>query len=373
MRVKVAVAPEMGRKVFIEEVNLAEPGLNEVRIKVMACTICHSDIHAIAGEHGEYEGSAAVGHEVAGIIDAIGEGVTYVKPGDRVLCSLMSQGCGYCDRCLAGHSMWFCRNLNLNRDTRISPLSRDNGDLIRQPYGFAGYATYTNAADNRIVKLDDDIPFEVAAILACGFVSGGAAVFNRCQLIPGQSFAVTGCGGVGMSAVMAAHVSGAAPLIAIDPNPIKREKALKFGAAHVIDPTAVDVVQAVLDITDGFGVNHSLVAVAEKTVKRSTFSFTAGDGQMVVVGHGHPKDEDLSEFSIMEFLRGKRIIGSILGNINLRRDIPKYMDMYRLGLLDIEAMIDARYDLDNIQQALDDSENPDMGLLKVVVVCNDYN
>jgi len=368
MRVKLAVAPTMGRKIAVEEVNLADPGANEVRIKVMTCTICHSDIHAISGEHGVFEGACAVGHEVAGIVDAIGEGVTYVKPGDRVLCSLMSQGCGTCDKCLEGRIMWFCRNLNLDRSGRPSPYTRLNGDPIRLPYGFAGFSTYTNAADNRIVKIDDDIPFEIASLIACGFVSGAAAVFNRCKIRPGESFAVTGCGGVGLSAIMGARVSGAAPLIAIDPQQVKLDAARKFGATHTINPKEVDPVKAVLEITGGYGVDHSLVAVAGPGIKRSTFDLTAGDGQMVIVGHGHPDEEGMNEFNFMEFLRGKRMIGSILGGISLRRDMPKYMELYRLGLIDLDALLTNKFKLDDIQEALDDSER---GSLKNIVICNE--
>ena len=132
MKVKLAVAPQMGREMFIEEVELADPGPGEVRIKVITCSICHSDIHAISGEHGAYEGPAAVGHEVAGIIDAVGEGCTYVKPGDRVLCSLMSQPCGVCDKCMEGRIMWFCRETR-NRGPRPNQYTRLNGEKIHLP------------------------------------------------------------------------------------------------------------------------------------------------------------------------------------------------------------------------------------------------
>ena len=367
MRVKLALAPVMGKQLVVEEVELAEPGPSEVRIKVMTCSICHSDIHAMTGEHGKYEGAAAVGHEVAGIVDAVGEKVTYVKPGDRVLCSLMSQGCGVCDKCMEGRIMWFCRDMDRSAPA-ASPYTRLNGDSVRLPYGFAGFSTYTNAPERRLVKLDDDIPFEVGSAIACGFVSGFAAVLNRCKIKPGESFAVTGCGGVGLSAVMGARVSGASPLIAIDTQQVKLDAAVRFGATHTVNPKEVDPVKAVLEITEGYGVDHSFVAVAGAGIKRSTFDLTAGDGQMVVAGHGHPDEEGMAEFNFMEFLRGKKVTGSILGAISLRRDMPKYMDMYRLGLVDIDELLTNRFKLDDIQAALDDSER---GALKNVVVCNE--
>ena len=367
MRVKLAVAPQMGRKMFIEEVELADPGPNEVRLKVMTCSICHSDIHAISGEHGVYEGPSAAGHEISAVVDAIGPEVTYVKPGDRVLATLLSQGCGECDNCLEGRLNWFCRDTGRG-GPRTNQYTRDNGEAIKLHYGFAGFATYTNCSERRLIKLGDDIPFEIGSSFSCGFVSGFAAVLNKCKIKPGESFAVTGCGGVGLSAVMGARYSGAGILIAIDTQQVKLDAAKKFGATHFINPKEVDVVKAVKEITAGNGVDHWVVAVAGDGIKRTTFDFTAGDGQMVIVGHGDASVEGMHEFSFMEFLRGKRITGSILGAMSIRRDIPKYINLYRLGLLNPGALITNRFKLDDIQEALDDSER---GALKNLVICNE--
>ena len=369
MRVKLALAPRMGRQVVVEEVELAEPGPYEVRIKVMTCTICHSDIHALTGEHGEYEGPGAAGHEIAGVIDAIGENVTYVKPGDRVICSEIHQGCGQCEQCLRGRHL-ACVNTRQFLFRVPSAFTRLNGERVIQTCSVAsGFATYTNAEEGMIVKLDDDIPFEIGSAMACGFLSGFGAVLNRCMIKPGESFAVTGCGGVGLSAIMGARLSGAIPIIGIDTQPVKLEAALRFGATHVVNPKETDPVQAVMDITGGFGVDHSFVAVAGSGIKRTTFDFTASYGQMVVVGHEHPRNESMQDFSFMEFLQGKRLTGSVLGYVTLRRDVPKYLDMYRRGMVDIGALLSNRFKLDDIQEALDDSER---GALKNVVICNDH-
>lgn len=368
MRVKLAVAPKMGRQVFVEEVELDEPGPYDVRIKVMTCTICHSDIHALTGEHLEYEGPGAAGHEIAGIVDAVGEKVTYVKPGDRVLCSEVRQGCGQCPECLNDRH-WFCRNIDKMSFRVPSPYTRLNGERVIQTCsGASGFSTYTNAYERMLVKLDDDIPFEIGSALACGFMSGFGAVLNRSKIKPGESFAVTGCGGVGLSAIMGARLSGANPIIAVDTMPVKLEAAKKFGATHTVNPKEVDPVKAVKELTRGFGVDHSLVAVAGPGIKRTTFSYTAGWGKMVVVGHGHPRDEQMNEINFMEFLAGKMITGSVMGAVTLRRDIPQYMDMYRNGLIDLDALLTNYFKLDDIQEALDDSER---GALKNVVVCDD--
>jgi Zn-dependent alcohol dehydrogenase len=367
MRVKLALAPRMGRQVVVEEVELDEPGDFDVRIKVMTCTICHSDIHALTGEHGEYEGPGAAGHEIAGIIDAVGAKVTYVKPGDRVLCSEVRQGCGQCEQCLHDRH-WFCTNLPPMSFRVPSPYTRLNGERVIQTCsGASGFATYTNAHEAMLVKLDDDIPFEIGSALACGFMSGFGAVLNRCKPGPGQSFAVTGCGGVGLSAIMGARLCGCVPIIAIDTQQVKLDAAKKFGATHTVNPKETDPVKFVKDITGGFGAEHTFVAVAGPGIKRTTFDLTAPYGQMTIVGHEHPRNEGMGELNYMEFLSGKRVTGSVMGAVTLRRDIPKYMEMYRRGLIDIDSLLTNRFTLDKIQEALDDSER---GALKNVVICN---
>ncbi|MDR0839305.1 MAG: alcohol dehydrogenase catalytic domain-containing protein [Oscillospiraceae bacterium] len=369
MKVKLALAPRMGRQVVVEEVELDEPGPYDVRIKVMTCTICHSDIHALTGEHGEYEGPGAAGHEIAGIVDAVGDKVTYVKPGDRVLCSEVRQGCGHCDQCLHDRP-WFCTTIQPMSFRVPSAYTRSNGERVIQTCsGASGFSTYTNAYENMLVKLDDDIPFEIGSALACGFMSGFGAVLNRCKIKPGESFAVTGCGGVGLSAIMGAKLSGAVPIIAIDTQQVKLDAAVKFGATHTVNPKEVNVVEAVKEITKGFGVDHSVVAVAGKGLKRSTFDLTAGYGQMVIIGHGHPRDEGMGELNYMEVLAGKRVTGSVMGAVTLRRDIPKYMEMYRHGQIDINSLLTNTFPLEQIQEALDDSER---GALKNIVTANGY-
>lgn len=370
MRAKLALCPRMDPdyRVVVEEVELDEPGPYDVRLKVVTCTICHSDIHALTGDHLEYEGPGAAGHEIAGIVDAVGEKVTYVKPGDRVLCSEVRQGCGQCPECLHDRH-WFCQNIDPMSFRVPSPYTRLNGERVTQTCsGASGFSTYTNAYENMLVKLDDDIPYEIGSALACGFMSGFGAVLNRCKIKPGESFAVVGCGGVGLSGIMAARLSGAIPIIAIDTMPEKLEAAKKFGATHTINPKEVDQVEAVKAITRGFGVDHSLVAVAGNGIKRGCFDITAGWGQMVVVGHGHPRDEMMSDLNYMELLSGKRVTGSVMGAVTLRRDIPIYMDMYRHGQIDLDALLTNEFLLDDIQAALDDSVT---GSLKNIVICDE--
>lgn len=370
MRCKAAIVPKMGADIIVEEVELAEPKEYEVRLKIMTCTICHSDTHALTGEHGEYEGPGIAGHEIAGVVDKCGAKVTYVKPGDRVLCSEVHQGCGHCVPCMQGHP-WFCENVpGTSEQFRIpSPYTRLNGEAIIQTCsGASGFAEYTNAHESMLCKLDDDIPFEIGSALACGFMSGFGAVLNRCRIAPGESFAVVGCGGVGLSAIMGARLSGAIPIIAVDTVESKLEAALRFGATHTVNPLTCDAAAEVKRITGGYGCDHTLVAVAGKGIKRMTLDMTAGWGKMVIVGHGHPRDELMDYLCTLELLTGKSVTGSVMGAVNLRRDIPKYMDMYRRGLVDIDALLTHRFRLNNIKEALYDSLH---GALKDVVVVDE--
>jgi Zn-dependent alcohol dehydrogenase len=355
----------MGENVIVEEVELAEPGDYEVRIKVMTCTICHTDIHGFKGEHGAFDGPGTAGHEIAGIVDKCGAKVTYVKPGERVLSSLVRHGCGHCVQCLHDRH-WFCENIPPMTFRMPSPYTRDNGEVcIQTQSGASGFAEYTNAHEAQLCKLDDDIPFVIGSVMACGFMSGFGAVLNRCKVKPGESFAVVGCGGVGLSAIMGAKLSGALPIIAIDTMDVKLEAAKKFGATHFVNPKKSDPVEEVKKITRGFGVEHSFVATAGNGIKRTTFNLTAGYGEMVIVGHARYEDEYAPELNYMELLAGKKITGSVMGAVTLRRDIPLYMDMYRKGLVDIDALLTRRFTLDQIGEAIEDAQK---GALKNVIV-----
>jgi S-(hydroxymethyl)glutathione dehydrogenase/alcohol dehydrogenase len=225
-----------------------------------------------------------------------------------------------------------------------------------------------------LCKIDDDIPFEIGSALACGFMSGFGAVLNRCKIKPGESFGVIGCGGVGLSAIMGAKLSGAIPIIAVDTMEVKLEAAKRFGATHTINPKTQDVQEELKRIIgvfsggtgegDAYGVDHAIVAVAGKTIKRNAFDITAKWGQTVIVGHELWENEYLHDINGMELLFGKRITGSVMGAINLRKDIPIYMDYYRTGRVDIAALLTNRFTLDNIKEALEDSTK---GALKNVV------
>ena len=364
MKCRVAIAEEMGAPFVIEEAELAEPKEYEVRLKVMTCTICHSDLHGVRGEHGAFEGCATAGHEIAGIIDAVGDKVTYVKPGDRVLCGVVRAGCGVCENCMRDRS-WFCENLPPVGFRQPGPYTRANGKVpIQTNLGATGFAEYTNTHESFLCKIDDDIPYAVASAMACGFITGFGAILNRCQVKPGESVAVIGCGGVGLSAVQGARVSGACPIIAIDVLDNKLELAKKCGATHSVNAGNSDPVEAVKAIS-AYGADHTLIAVAGDGIKRQAFDITAPWGETVIIGHGRREDEMMDDFCAMDFLQGKKFTGSVMGAVKLRRDIAKYSDYYRKGIIDIDCMLTNRFTLDQLNEAYYDAEH---GALKNIVV-----
>jgi S-(hydroxymethyl)glutathione dehydrogenase/alcohol dehydrogenase len=344
---------------------LAEPGYGEVRLKNMTCTICHSDIHGIRGEHGPFEGSATAGHEIAAVVDKVGPGVTYVQPGEpgRLLCYSPGLRNTVIPVCTAGRG--FARICPCWASAQARPVyaCRRQG-AIQTKLTATGFAEYCNCHESALCKLDDDIPYAVGSAMACGFITGFGAILNRCQVKPGEKVAVIGCGGVGLSAVQGARVSGACPIIAVDTVDSKLELAVKEGATHTINPKKADPVQEVKKIYK-YGADYTIIAVAGKGIKRQAMDMTAPWGTVCIIGHARREDEMMNDFCAMEFLTGKKFTGSVMGALNLRRDLPVYMDMYRKGIVDIDSMLTHRFTLDQLNEAFADAER---GALKNVVV-----
>ncbi|MCX8031952.1 MAG: alcohol dehydrogenase catalytic domain-containing protein [Thermoleophilia bacterium] len=351
MKCKVAVSPRMGAPYVIEEVEIADLKPNEARVKIKSCSICHSDIHSQMGEHGAFEGSSTGGHEAAGIVTEVGSEVTYVKPGDRVICCLVKAGCGQCRECLLGRPM-FCLKNGPMAFKQPSPYRRANGDVpIQMPGAFSGFAEYANVPEPNLVKLDDDVPFEVGSILSCAMISGFGAVLHRAQVKPFQSVVVLGCGGVGMSAIQGARFVGGYPVVAVDTVESKLERAKGFGATHTINPKKSEVVAEVRKITDGMGADHVILCVAAPGLKRQAVDMLSPTGRVTCIGHRTYEDELLGDISAMDFFSGRTLTGSAMGAVTTRLDIPRLMALYRAGILKVDEMIDGRYPLEQINEA----------------------
>ena len=222
---RAAICYEFGKPLAIEEVTIEPPGTGEVKVRVKAAGICHSDLHFLSGEHGNPDLPLVGGHEVAGVVEEVGEDVTYVKPGDRVIVCMVATGCGKCHNCVIGKPH-LCEVYGIKSTSKVPGefllagpshlINKDGKRLTQHSAFFAGFTEYTIVNEHNLVKLDDDISFEAGAVISCAVISGVYAVINRAQVRPGQSVVVIGTGGVGLNAVQGAVLSGAHPIIAIN-------------------------------------------------------------------------------------------------------------------------------------------------------------
>ena len=348
---KAAICYDFGKPLVIEEVTLEPPEKGEVKVRIAATAICHSDIHSIKGEHGACKLPALPGHEVAGYVEEVGENVKYVQPGDPVVCCLVRAGCGQCYYCITGLPN-FCENWNFEFQ-RPGPYLNKNGERLILFAGlYAGFVEYTVVPEDALVKIPKDMPMDRAALLACGVISGFGAVVNGVKVKPFDSVVVMGTGGVGLNAVQGAAFVGAHPIIAVDVLDSKLEVARAFGATHTINVTkASDPIEAVKKITYGRGSDYAFITVAGIEPKRQGFLMLAKNGIEVIIGHG--MNEFLSSFDAVEFVGGRSITGCAMGASRIRIDIPRLIELYQVGRLKLDELITGRYPLERINEAIE--------------------
>jgi S-(hydroxymethyl)glutathione dehydrogenase/alcohol dehydrogenase len=348
--VKAAILYEFNQLLVIEEVTLDPPKKGEVKIRIVSCGVCHSDIHTFRGEHGNPQLPGVGGHEAAGYVEEVGEGVTYVKPGDRVAASIAPAGCGHCYYCSVGLSN-MCQNNHIFLAAQGRYVNKNGQRLTQFAGAVAGFAEYATVPEINLVKIPEDMPMEQAGLLACGVISGWGAVVNRARVIPGSSVLVVGCGGVGLNAIQGALYSGAYPIIGYDVLDNKLEAARTFGASHTVNAAKEsDPQKKVREITYGRGADYVIVAVAGIDILRRAFMMSAIDGMTVVIGHGH--GEKMDAFTPTDFMGGKRLTGSAMGATRLRLDIPRLMELYKTGRLKLDELISGHYPLDGINDAV---------------------
>lgn len=325
----------------IEEIAISSPGRNEVLVRTTAAGLCHSDLHLMEGM--AIGGLPMVlGHESAGIVEAVGSDVTYVKPGDRVI-TCLSVFCGQCEFCLTGRP-----NLCLHETTRRGPdqpprLSRD-GAPVSQFVDLGSFAEQMLVHENGVVKIPDGIPFEAAALIGCGVTTGLGAVFNTAAVRPGDTVAVIGCGGVGLAAVQGARIASANRIVAVDLSASKLEMARGFGATDLVDASAGDAVEQVLELTGG-GVDHAFECIGLTTTAEQAFGMLKRGGTATVVGVIAKGNVSIPG---RDLLGEKRLQGSLMGSNRFRLDAPKYVDMYLTGRLKLDEMVSARIRLDDV-------------------------
>jgi S-(hydroxymethyl)glutathione dehydrogenase / alcohol dehydrogenase len=346
---RAAVCYEFGKPLVIDDVVLDPPQTGEVRVKIAAAGICHSDIHLIRGEWGG-ETPVIAGHEASGIVEEVGEGVTLVAPGDRVIVSLL-RSCGRCRTCVTGSPYTCNAPFPIDETGRLRTRS---GQPIRHGLRTAAFAEYTIVDQSQLAPIPDDVSLEAAALLACGVITGAGAVTNTAGAEPGSSVVVVGAGGVGLNAIQAASISGANPIIAVDLLDSKLGSAREFGATHGINPQSSDVGAAVDELTDG-GADHVFVTVGAPRAVEMALSLARTEGNVVIVGMPEA-DATIPLSPFRTVVRAQRILGSIMGSTRLAVDIPRLIRLYQAKRLKLDELISGRYPFEQINEAIESTE-----------------
>jgi NDMA-dependent alcohol dehydrogenase len=344
---KAAVCYEIGKPLVVEEINLDPPKEGEVKVKMVATAVCHSDIHFFKGE---LPGKPPFvgGHESAGYVDEVGKGVTGFKPGDPVILSLLA-ACGKCIYCRTGRSNICNAVFPMDTETRMhNKKGQDIGMLIKT----ASFAEYTIVDQSQLVKIPADMPMDRACLLACGVITGFGAVVNRAKVKPMSSCVIIGVGGVGLNAVQGAAISGAYPIIAVDVVDNKLKAAKTFGATHTVNSAKTDAVKEIQKLTGGLGADYVFVTVGSTAAMAQGFDMSGQDGMTVIVGL--PKISDTVAFSPFMITRFERTItGSFMGTTQHHTEIPKLVELYKAGVLKLDELITARYPIEDINKAID--------------------
>jgi len=352
---RAALLEETGKPlVLVEDIEMEEPRADEVVVRVAACGICHSELGVIERSIPR-QLPVVLGHEAAGVVEAVGSGVRRLTRGDKVMLTPLP-GCGFCYFCQRGQpticneAMRFASGV---RADGTSPLRR-RGQPVFRGFGTAGFGELTLVHENGVVKIPDDTPLDVACVIGCAVQTGVGAVLNTAKVEEGASVLVLGLGGIGVSIVQGARLAGAAAIFASDPLAERRAHAQHFGATHVFDPAREDVVARVHEATGGIGADYAFDAVGSQARVADCIAALRKGGTAVMVGV--PPDRTPLEIpDPSAFLTGeKRLVGSLLGSCNSHRDVPRLIALWRRGLLDFEGMISQRRPLAEVNRGLDD-------------------
>jgi aryl-alcohol dehydrogenase len=354
MKIRAAIAREKGQPLSLESIDLENPRADEILVKVAATGVCHTDLVVRDGML-PTPLPVVLGHEGAGVVEAVGAAITKVKPGDHVVMTFNS--CGACPSC-RDHATTYCheffpRNFFAARVDGTSGLSSDGERINGNFFGQSSFATHALCHEANVVKVPGDVPIELLGPLACGVQTGAGAVLNALKVSPGKSFAVFGAGSVGLSALMAAVVVGATTIIAIDTKPSRLSVAKSLGATHTIDPTKVNPVEEIMRIT-GSGLNFVLDTTGLPGVIRRAVESLGPRGACGILGASGPDAEIvLNETHFMS--GGRRLIGIVEGESNPDTFIPMLIDLYRQGRFPFDRLVKF-YALDDINKAIHASE-----------------
>ena len=358
---RAAVLREPGTDLVVDEVRLDEPGPHDVLVRIETAGVCHSDLHYLRGAL-QSRMPVVPGHEGAGVVEEVGNEVTSCRPNDTV-CLMWRPRCGHCPYCLAGQPV-MCQAGAMQASSGglldgVSRLRLSDGTPLHHLLGVSCFAQYCVVSERSVIVVPPEVPSAVAAITGCAVITGVGAVLNVIGSCAGRSVVVVGAGGVGMSAVMGAHLLGASPIIVVDVVAQRLQAAVGLGATHTIDGTWADVVGVVRDIT-GLGADFVVEAVGGTKTLTQALDFLKPGGTLVAVGLGAADQQFLVPINAL-VQRQKRIVGSLYGSANPPIDIPKILGLYLAGRLPLDKLVGNSYGLDDINEAFSDLSTGSVG------------
>lgn len=336
-----------------DDLELLAVAAGEVKVAVAATGVCHSDLSSMNGTLPS-PAPCILGHEGAGVVVEVGDAVTSVAVGDHVIVA-WSPPCGECAYCGPRHQPHLCSNIQMLMSG--TPHFLLDGSPV---FGMSGTGTFAEqliVPHQAVVRIDDDIPLDIASLIGCGVMTGAGAALNTAQVQPGSSVVVYGCGGVGIACIQGARIAGASTILAVDLNPGKLEDALRLGATHACTPDEVDSMKA--SLTGGDGFDYALEAIGLPATMRASYDAVRRGGTAVIVGVG--KLDQMVSFSAFElFFSEKTLVGSYYGSADVRTDFHRLLGHWKDGQLDLEGMISRRIGLDDINDAFEAMQQGDV-------------
>lgn len=345
---KAAVLESGQTTLTIQEVTLGDVGPHEVLIRTVAAGLCHSDLYHLDGVF-EIPRPSVLGHESAGVVVEVGSAVDDFAPGDHVI-TCLATFCGRCERCLEGRS-YLCESAPSQRQSGQEPRITREGNEVHQFLNVSSFAETLLVHETAVVKIDERMPLDLAALLGCGVTTGLGAVFNKAEVKPGQSVVVMGCGGIGLSAIQGARIAGASEIIAVDLNSDKLRVAERLGATKTLVPQADgDLAEQIRAIHPG-GVDHSIEAVGSAVTATAALECLAVGGTATIVGL-MPAGRTFPVQGRL-LLDDRKLQGAYMGAQNFRIAMPRYVQMYLDGRLNLEDMVSSRITLEQVNDGFD--------------------
>lgn len=337
----------------VDDLEIADPRHGQVLVRVSHCGICHSDLTSVDAQAGLVP--IVLGHEAAGVVEAVGPGVSSLVKGDKVMLTPLAS-CGRCYFCVR-HQPTLCVDAQSFMTGLLpdgtSPLSR-GGERVYRGLGVGGFGEYVVTVENGAVKIPDDTPLEVACVVGCALQTGVGAVLNTANVEAGATVLVTGLGGIGVSIVQGARIAGASRIIVSDPVAERRDASANFGATDILDPNQEDVVAKALELTGGIGVDYAFDGAGAVKLVEDCIAATRKGGTTVMVGAPAGMEPIQITPAALFLVFEKKLMGSLLGSCHSHHEVPRLLSLWRQGLLDLESMISHRRPLAEINEGMED-------------------